>query len=71
MGLQPSFYVRETDQNCPQKNQPANTSASKIWTQRVINGKKNFKASKAPVSTSNWDSEPSKKGKKKQEEEVA
>ena len=51
-GLQPSFYIRETDQQAPQGNQPAQTTAHKVQTQRAMNNHRGDESmAKASVPT--------------------
>ena len=70
-GLRPSFYVRETDQQVPQGNRPAHTTAHKIQTQGVMKDHRGDKSkAKASVPTSNQDShsfDKARKDKKKKQ----
>ena len=64
-GLQPSFYVQETDQQVPRGNQPAHTTAHKVQTQGAIKDHCGDKSkAKAFVPTSTQDFESSDKAKK-------
>ena len=57
-GLQPSFYVQETDLNCLQRNWPAYTTAQKVQTHGEMHCENHFKAFRTLVFTSTQDSEP-------------
>ena len=64
-GLQPSSYVRETDQQVPWENRPAHTIAYKCQTQGAVKDHCGDKSkAKASVSTSIKDSELSNKARK-------
>ena len=61
-GLQPSFYVRETDLQILQESQPIHTIVHKVQIQGAMNYGDDLKASKASASTQ--ESEPFNKAKK-------
>ena len=64
-GLWPSSYVQETDQQVPQKNRPAHTTAHKVQTQGAMkNDREDKSKAKVFVSTPTQDSEPSDKARK-------
>ena len=64
-GLRPSSYIRETDQQVPQRNQPAYTTVHKVQTQGAMKNHCGEESKAKPsVPTSNQNSEPSYKAKK-------
>ena len=67
-GLQPSFYMRETDIQVFQRSQPAHTTAHKVQTQGALQREEDSKASKAPTSTpKSKSSDKARKNKKKKQ----
>ena len=65
VSLQPSFYIRETDQQVPQRNQLAHTNIQKIEIQEVMKDHYEDKSkTKAFAPTSTQNSEPSDKARK-------
>ena len=62
-GLQPSFYMRETDLQVLRRSQSAHTTAHKVQTQGVVNCGDKSKV-KSPASTPAQDFEPSNKARK-------
>ena len=62
--LQPSFYMRKMDIQILWGSWPTHTTAHKVQMQGGMNCGEDFKASKAPASTSIQDFNPSNKAKK-------
>ena len=64
VGLQPSFYMRETDQNYPHGKGPAYTATHKVKTQGLLNCEDDSKTFKASISASTPDCELFNKARK-------